>query len=598
MRRPVYSWLIFGLCLAVMLAGMAWMSLTALRLNRAEGEARRQAAVEEKVRLALWRMESALSPLISQESSRPYFSYGAFYPAERAYTRMFAEIQRGEILVPSPLLTESSPYVLLHFQFDSDGQLTSPQVPTGNMRDLAESVYTTHEKIEASAARFAELRPILSRDKLLSLLADEEPQPVMTVRAPPVFQRQMANASQQEQYVRNALEWEARASNQIVLRANADLNILARRSGVSESEMKPLWVGSALVLARRVSVNGQDYTQGCWLHWPAIRKWLVAGVKDLLPEGDLEPVLSEPGDKESRMLAALPVRLVTGLVPAGSTRRMSPIRLTLLLAWSCVLLAAMAVAALLVGAISLSERRGAFVSAVTHELRTPLTTLRMYTEMLAEGMVTDKEKIRRYLSTLRVEADRLGHLVENVLAYARLEGRPAGGRVETVTLRELLDRMKDRLAQRAKQAGMEMLVQAEGQILSATARADASAVEHVLFNLVDNACKYAASASDRRIELEGGCEGSFVFLRVRDHGQGIAKSDSRRLFRPFCKSARNAANAAGGGGIGLGLALSRRLARSMGGDLCLDESVNDGACFVVTLPADFSPGSAPSPAVL
>ena len=83
--------------------------------------------------------------------------------------------------------------------------------------------------------------------------------------------------------------------------------------------------------------------------------------------------------------------------------------------------------------VALSERRGAFVSAVTHELRTPLTTFRMYAEMLAEGMVPSPEARQKYLETLRREADRLAHLVENVLQYARLErGRP-GGRRENVT---------------------------------------------------------------------------------------------------------------------------------------------------------------------
>ena len=80
---------------------------------------------------------------------------------------------------------------------------------------------------------------------------------------------------------------------------------------------------------------------------------------------------------------------------------------------------------------SLSERRGAFVSAVTHELRTPLTTLRMYTEMLADGMVPDEPRRRSYLQTLRAEADRLGHLVENVLAYSRLERNRRGLRAVT-----------------------------------------------------------------------------------------------------------------------------------------------------------------------
>ena len=114
MMRPWHTWTLFGLCLAVVLAAMGWISWTVVKLDRAECEARRQAAVEEEVRLALWRMDSALAPLIARESARPYFVYTPFYPADRAYTRMFAQIQSGEVLVPSPLLTQTSPHVLLH----------------------------------------------------------------------------------------------------------------------------------------------------------------------------------------------------------------------------------------------------------------------------------------------------------------------------------------------------------------------------------------------------------------------------------------------------------------------------------------------------
>jgi signal transduction histidine kinase len=233
------------------------------------------------------------------------------------------------------------------------------------------------------------------------------------------------------------------------------------------------------------------------------------------------------------------------------------------------------------GALTLSERRGAFVSAVTHELRTPLTTLRMYTEMLAEGMIRDDDKRRSYLATLRAEADRLGHLVENVLAYSRIERGRARGHIVTVPLNELIDRVRQRLSERAEQAGMQLLVEpAEGD--GRIVRADPSAVEQILFNLVDNACKYAASAADRTIHLDADGRNGQALIRVRDHGPGISLQDGRRLFRPFCKSAHDAANSAPG--VGLGLALSRRLAREMGGDLCLDERPGDGAAFVLTLP--------------
>jgi signal transduction histidine kinase len=211
----------------------------------------------------------------------------------------------------------------------------------------------------------------------------------------------------------------------------------------------------------------------------------------------------------------------------------------------------------------------------------------MYAEMLAEGMVSGKEKTRDYLATLLGESDRLGRLVDNVLAFARLDGRRDGARLERTSVRELIENASDHLKQRAEQAGMSLVVEMERETTSATLRADRAAVEQILFNLVDNACKYGASAPDRVIHLKAARNDKSVALRLRDRGPGVPASVARRLFHPFSKSAQDAANSKPG--IGLGLALSRRLARQMGGDLRLDESVTDGAAFVLTLPLDSSP---------
>jgi signal transduction histidine kinase len=273
----------------------------------------------------------------------------------------------------------------------------------------------------------------------------------------------------------------------------------------------------------------------------------------------------------------------------------SPVRTALAVAWLCMLLAALAVAVLLHGTVSLSERRAAFVSAVTHELRTPLTTFKMYSEMLAEGMVPEETKRQSYLSTLCSEANRLSHLVENVLAYARLERGSARSRVERVSLGQLLDRVKPRLDQRAAQVEMRVVVNSDERALGTVVHVDASAVEQILFNLVDNACKYAApTATEKLIHLEALPDGKFAMLRVRDHGQGISAEGAKRLFQPFSKSAHEAALSAPG--VGLGLALCRRLSRSMGGDLRLDALVRDGACFVLSLPLSRTgtPGSSAS----
>jgi signal transduction histidine kinase len=203
--------------------------------------------------------------------------------------------------------------------------------------------------------------------------------------------------------------------------------------------------------------------------------------------------------------------------------------------------------------------------------------------MLAEDMVPEAARRREYLATLRAEAERLSHLVENVLSYARLEGDGARQQAETVTVADLIARVRNRLDDRLRQTGMDLAVEVPADAERTRVRTHVGSLEQILMNLVDNACKYAVGAKDPRVHLTVAVIDSAVLLAVRDHGPGIPSAEARRLFRSFSKSARRAADSAPG--VGLGLALSRRLARRMGGDLRLDETCTDGARFVLTLPA-------------
>ncbi len=575
MKRLGSVWLIFGLCVALTAGAMVRIGSMALSLERAEAKARRQAELEESLQLALWRMDSALAPLMAEESARPYFSYSPLYPAERAFTCMFAEIQRGDVLVPSPLLTFMSPQICLHFQYGPDGRLSSPQVPSGNMRDLAESRYLASERIDRSAERLGELAHLVSRECLAAALTTDDPLLANQIMNPAVAFDQQSQSKQSNEYQMRS------RSTKIAQNAPTALAVpLSAHSSVRQGPLQAIWIGNALLLARRVRVEEGTFLQGCWLDWDVIRNELLASTTDLLPQASLIPVRVPDGPAPARMLASLPVRLIPGPIAEGPAPVWSPVRLALGIAGACLALAAAAIALLLRGALGLSERRGTFVSAVTHELRTPLTTFRLYTEMLDEGMIDNPDTQRSYLKTLRSEADRLGHLVENVLAFARLErGRAADNR-EVVTPSELLDRLVPRLSQRAGQAGMELVVESIDRPVSV--RADVSVVDQILSNLVDNAVKYARDAADRRIHLAVGTSGGWLSLNVRDHGPGLPAQAIRRLFRPFSKSAHDAAQSAPG--VGLGLALSRRLSRALGGDLRLSENGPLGAEFVLTLP--------------
>ena len=82
MFRQRFLWAVFAGCLLILLTAMGWVSLAAVRLERAEAEARQRGLLEERVRLALWRMDSSLAPLLVQESARSFAAYQAFLPAD------------------------------------------------------------------------------------------------------------------------------------------------------------------------------------------------------------------------------------------------------------------------------------------------------------------------------------------------------------------------------------------------------------------------------------------------------------------------------------------------------------------------------------
>jgi signal transduction histidine kinase len=127
---------------------------------------------------------------------------------------------------------------------------------------------------------------------------------------------------------------------------------------------------------------------------------------------------------------------------------------------------------------------------------------------------------------------------------------------------------------------MSLLVEAE-PVRREVLETDPDAIGQILFNLVDNACKYAAGEG-RRVELRASRDGARIRLRVTDHGPGVPAETARRIFAPFERGGHDQDPAPG---IGLGLSLSRALARRLGGDLVLCAAPGAGACFEVDLPA-------------
>jgi signal transduction histidine kinase len=591
MKQTWRIWLLYALCLAVVLPAMGWLTHRALLLDAAEAAARARADQEENLGAALWRIDAELTPLLATEAARPYFVYRSFFPSPASKTTN-----------PSPLLESPSSFVLLHFELSSREQWTSPQCPDETWSEVAAQVGTTFEDRAASRElldrlaseiRFTELEGRLPRQMLASsaiVALDSSDDGAQQLVQNSVAVQQQANAAPEQAPAQQAFavgfDQERRSqSRRAYNELNRDVNLQnATKRQVIENTRnygaaswgdaavgvtQPLWTGTHLLLARRVTRDGETYIQGCWLDWPRIRKHLQNEVAAIAPRLELMPVKEEipaPKFRPGRLLATLPVMAEMPL-PATAPAALSPVRVSLMIAWFCLLAVLAAVGILLWKVVALSERRATFVSAVTHELRTPLTTFRLYSELLAGGMAKDEAQRQTYYETLRVEADRLFHLVENVLAYARLERGRAGRSREAISAPALIERMRPRLTDRTRAAEMELVVEIEASAQEAIVDTDPGAVEQIAFNLIDNSCKYAGDAPDRRIELIASVDARRLMLIFRDHGPGLAKSEARRRRQPFSKSAQEAAEAAPG--VGLGLALCRRLARALRGKLII-----------------------------
>ena len=540
MRSRALLWVGSAAALAILLGALAWIARTAFELERGQAEARALAAREERARLALWRMDSALSAFLAQENARPI---------------------GGDLPGGDP----RRPYDRLRFEIDAAGRLTTVGGPP------------------SSAAR-----GLLGRDALLAALAQgplaaSKPTRKTTPKSSKKKDEPLAEEVRQ-QAILNSQEFANRVEANRV--ASPPPAPFSRREAAPRvrTPLQPVWIGSELLLARRIERDGGEALEGIWLHREALEASLLGRVRDLLPAASLVPArgTADPG----RRLALLPLELDPGPPPPAAPAGWTAARLGLAAASLAILLVAAGAAALLVGALRLARRRDDFVSAVTHELRTPLTTFRLYTEML-DKVMGPQRKTPLPFTTLFASPERLGRLVENVFAFARLERRGPPARAEAISLSALLSPIARRLAADLDRRGLDFSLALPEDLAEMPVQVDPIAVERILENLADNAAKFARATTDRpRFEIRAHVQGRTVSLVAADDGPGISRKDRRRLFRPLRRSAARAA-AEGAPGLGLGLALSRSLARGFGGDLRLIEGAEPGAAFALDLPGAY-----------
>ncbi|MDR2512387.1 MAG: HAMP domain-containing histidine kinase [Puniceicoccales bacterium] len=547
--------LLFALCCILVFFALGWTSATLLQLESAQEAVRRDNNLDQHLQRTRYVSESWLLRRVDAENNRPYFDYFAFHALERPYDAMFDPPSSGENLRQTSLSKYTSIPARLHFMVAPSGEISSPEVPPEEWCSLAKCT-TSHSPF---AARLGMLRAS-SKDSDFHAL----------------FLRALVETMRKHVAAGTLSPAQTPETSLTPKQDNTDETGKLRFTG-KLSLFFPTWYNGELYLLRCASTTQGDCIQGIWVDWPALKTTLEARVANDLRGTSFRPTT---GNDNGLPLVTLPITLMnTGLEEGEPPPTLSRTLVMLITCWAFAALAMLGLGALFFGILSLSERRATFVSAVTHELRTPLTTFQLYTEMLAGGMVSEESR-KIYIATLHSEATRLRHLVENVLGYARIEKGRALRRDETLVLGDFLSHIAPRLKERLIEGKMTFSQEISEDMATTTLFTDGTAIDQILFNLADNAAKYAGTGC--HATLTASADNAKVYLDFSDNGKGIPLSAQRKLFQAFHRSAEEAAGSKPG--VGLGLAFSRQLARWLGGDLKLKGTNKNGCAFRLELP--------------
>lgn len=228
---------------------------------------------------------------------------------------------------------------------------------------------------------------------------------------------------------------------------------------------------------------------------------------------------------------------------------------------------------------SLDRLKDDFMSSVTHELRTPLTSIRAFSELMRDDPDMASAQRQQFLGIIVTETERLSRLVNQVLDMAKIEAGHAEWHTDDIDMKELLEQAVSTMAETFREGGIrvELDLDEPGRAV----RADADRITQVVLNLLSNAAKYAPrGAGVVGVRLRHDAWG--VQVEVQDNGPGIAPDQHAMVFERFRQVSGDQHYRPGG--TGLGLPISRQIVNHFGGDLWLDSTPGQGACFGFSLP--------------
>ncbi len=228
--------------------------------------------------------------------------------------------------------------------------------------------------------------------------------------------------------------------------------------------------------------------------------------------------------------------------------------------------------------MALALQQSDFVSAVSHEFRSPLTSMRHLTELLASRSVTSEERKAQYYELLAHETERLHRMVETLLSFGRMDAGAYAWKLESADIEDIVRGSVEEFRRETAASEHQLIVDVEEGL--PPIRADREALSRAVWNLLENAGKYSELGTP--IQVFAKREGNSVLVGVGDQGAGIPLAERDKIFDKFVRGA--GAKHAGVRGVGIGLALVKRIVEGHGGSIQVESEPGRGSTFTLVLP--------------
>jgi len=220
-----------------------------------------------------------------------------------------------------------------------------------------------------------------------------------------------------------------------------------------------------------------------------------------------------------------------------------------------------------------------FIANVSHELKTPLTAIQGFTQAILDGTVTSAEDTHNALSVIADESERMHRLVMELLALARLDGEMDEFNKKRIAVNPLVTASVKKFSPLAEKSNIS--IQVNGKSQDDHIIGDADRITQVLNNLLDNAIKFTPAGGT--IQLHTGCSDGMLIIKIKDSGLGIPREEQEKIFERFYQVEKSRPGGSSRG-VGLGLAISKKIVESHHGEISLTSFPGKGSEFVVKLP--------------